>query len=170
MMAETGTFTRTTPRGGRPVGEIVGSVDGKGYLHVNYEGRFIRLHRLAWFMFFGWTPEGLLDHKNNNKQDNRILNLRLATPKQNSGNIGPPSHNTSGVKGVYWNKLRQRWQVQIKIDGRQTCLGTTDGKLVASAWYNYAAHAHFGHFAKLNYVPGYGFIKLKPRVETELPW
>ena len=164
-----GIFTRKVSRGRWLAGQRIGTVDGKGYLHVNVNEKFIRLHRLAWFMFFGWPPEQAIDHRNNNKVDNRIANLRVATCHQNAGNIRPPRHNTSGLKGVYWNKAIDRWQVQIKIHGRQTGIGTCDDIRVGAAWYNYAARAHFGHFAKLNDIPGYGPICLQPKVERCLP-
>jgi hypothetical protein len=166
---DTGIFTRRTSRGGCTPGTVVGTVDGKGYLHVSVNKTFIRLHRLAWFMYFGWAPEKGLDHRNNNRLDNRLVNLRIAGQRENAGNTGLPQHNTSGLKGVYWNSARSRWQVQIKIHGKQTGLGVCDDPRIAAAWYNYAAREHFGHFARLNDIPGYGPLCLQPKVETELP-
>lgn len=167
--AETGVFTRLVKRGPRMPGAKVGTLDGKGYLHVYYEGVFIRLHRLAWFMYLGWLPDKEIDHINNDKTDNRICNLRDVNKRQNAGNIHPPRHNTSGLKGAYFHSTKGHWQAQIKINGRQTGLGVTDNKFVAAAWYNYAAKEHFGACAKLNEIPGYGFLCLKPKTESRLP-
>ena len=162
----TGVFTRLTPRGGHPVGAAVGTVDGKGYLHVNVRGAFIRLHRLAWFMFLGFAPDGMVDHKNRTRLDNRIANLRLCTQHLNNGNQRGYRHNTSGVRGVYWNKKRGIWACQIKVYGKQTYLGSHHDPRVVGAWYNHKATELFGHFATLNDIPGYGPICLPPGKEN----
>jgi DNA (cytosine-5)-methyltransferase 1 len=44
-----------------------------------------RAHRVIWISRYGLIPEGYcIDHINNDKLDNRISNLQLVTPKQNS--------------------------------------------------------------------------------------
>lgn len=60
-----------------------------------------------------------VDHINGNGLDNRRCNLRLATPKQNAHNHKKRSDNTSGVKGVCWDKKHERWEVRVKVDGKQ---------------------------------------------------
>ena len=44
------------------------------------------------------------DHKNNQPLDNRKENLRLCTNQENAFNSSKPRNNTSGAKGVSWNK------------------------------------------------------------------
>jgi hypothetical protein len=73
-------------------------------------------------MVYGEWPRQL-DHINNDRADNRIANLRLATNAQNGANRGPPRTNTSGVKGIYWFKPKQRWSAEIIVDGRRIMLG-----------------------------------------------
>ena len=54
----------------------------------------IRGHRLVWMSVFGAIPEGMVvDHINNNKRDNRISNLQLLTPEENS--------HKAKVEGLY---------------------------------------------------------------------
>lgn len=66
----------------------------------------IRLHRLV--MGFG-PGDPTVDHVNGNILDNRKANLRPATPKENAANTGVGSNNTSGFKGVSFNKKSGRW-------------------------------------------------------------
>lgn len=80
------------------------------------------------------TPKGLLtDHINRNPLDNRRANLRTADKRVNSINRNLQSNNTSGFKGISWNKHLRKWETyifnnQIKIplgfftDIRQACL------------------------------------------------
>lgn len=49
----------------------------------------------------------VVDHINGNISDNRKLNLRICTCVQNSHNTAMNCNNTSGHKGVYWDKSRE---------------------------------------------------------------
>lgn len=70
------------------------------------------------------TPKGLLtDHINRNGLDNRRCNLRTTDYRGNALNTGLPSNNTSGRKGVTWNKNRNRWQAQINSKKETVYLG-----------------------------------------------
>ena len=65
-----------------------------------------------------------MDHINRDGCDNRIVNLREVTPREQSMNTGLSSANTSGVKGVSFLKDKGKWRASINIDGRKTNLGT----------------------------------------------
>ena len=68
-------------------------------------------------------PDGYhVDHINGDKSDNRRRNLRICTPSENSCN-GARIDSKSGVRGVYWQEKRQRYQVQITKDGITYSLG-----------------------------------------------
>lgn len=58
--------------------------------------------------------------------DNRKNNLRIVTQKVNSRNRKPSKNNKSGVTGVCYNKLRNKWEAQIKANGRTRYLGLFD--------------------------------------------
>jgi hypothetical protein len=147
----TGAITRKVGRSNKSAGEVVGTVDGKGYLHVSVCKKFIRLHRLAWFLVEGEVPSEI-DHVNRNRLDNQWANLRACTQQQNTGNSGIPSHNTSGLRGVSKNLKSGLWHAQIKINGKQTYLGRFQDPIEASWVYDEAAAKHFGAFATLNNV------------------
>jgi len=132
-------------------GSVVGSVDGKGYLHVMVKGRFVRLHRLIFFLLNGYVPK-YIDHRDGNRLNNRKTNLRHATVQQNMGNFKVPRHNTSGFRGVSKNSRSGKWHAQIKINGKQTYLGRFDTPEDAARRYDRAALEHFKEFARINYA------------------
>jgi hypothetical protein len=61
------------------------------------------------------TPAGMhTDHINRDVLDNRKSNLRNATPSENNYNTRPLwSNNTSGYKGICWDKSRNKWLVRV---------------------------------------------------------
>ena len=67
-----------------------------------------------------------VDHINGNRLDNRRCNLRLATDGQNMGNSKIPRHNTSGFKGVSWDKRREQWEAYISKKDKKIHLGRFD--------------------------------------------
>ena len=102
----------TTERGGYRVGSI---------------GRLILCaHRVAWAIHYGeWPSDDMeVDHINGQRNDNRIANLRLVTPAQNSKNKRLLKVNTSGYSGVVWAESRQRWEASIADSGRSIHLGS----------------------------------------------
>ncbi len=127
-------------------GDVVGTVDGKGYLHTNLLGTFYRIHRIIFFMHYGYEPIGI-DHRDRNRQNNRPENLRAANDHQNAGNTANFAHNTSGVKGVSrHSRDRHLWVAQIKIHGKQTYIGRFKKQADAKAAYIKAAKKHFGEY------------------------
>lgn len=67
-----------------------------------------------------------IDHINGNGLDNRFINIRKCTQSQNLHNISMPKHNTSGKKGVYFNKNKQRWVAEIFINNKKKYLGSSE--------------------------------------------
>lgn len=149
----TGDFVwkRTVNRNAR-VGEVAGYArnrDGYQYLVIGLSRRTYQAHRLAFLYMKGVWPIGLVDHKDGDGPNNRWTNLREATLSLNAANAKRPSTNTSGFKGVTFNKSARRWQAQIKKDGRSIYLGLFDKPEDGHAAYAAKAKEMFGEFARL---------------------
>lgn len=144
------TWRKTGP--GRRANLQAGCKRSDGYIDIEIEGVTCKAHRLAWLLHYGEWSAGELDHKNRDKADNRISNLRLATKSQNCGNAGRQKNNVSGFKGVYFKKARSHlprpWVAQIMKEGKSNHLGCFASAEEAHAAYIVAANRLFGKFAR----------------------
>lgn len=122
---------------------------GHGYLMGIVLGNSMLAHRVAWAIHYGEIPSLDIDHKNCNKKDNRIENLRLATGSQNASNKHMYKNNTSGYKGVTWYERNGKWASKIRINGKLLHLGYFSEKEDAYAAYCMAAPKHHGEFARI---------------------
>ena len=68
----------------------------------------------------------VIDHRNKNPLDNTRENLRGATVSLNGHNCGPRLRNSTGVKGVSFNKRLGRYQARIAVSGKEMWLGLFD--------------------------------------------
>ena len=105
---------------------------------------------LAHHLILPARPDLEVDHINLNGLDNHRCNLRYATPSQNKANRPPPISNTSGFKGVSWDKRARKWHSYITVNGRMTHLGYYSDAWDAAESYNRAAIRAWGEFAYLN--------------------
>lgn len=86
---------------------------GYRFGRIYYAGFYA--HRVAWAIYYDAWPVFQIDHLNGIRSDNRIENLRSATQSENSKNSAIPSHNTSGVVGVSWDKKAKKWASHIGV-------------------------------------------------------
>lgn len=151
---ETGVFRhRMDNLPGGKAGQLAGSVNRDGYVNMSIGRKSIHAHRLAWLYVFGSLPNGMLDHIDGNRSNNRLSNLRLVTPAQNAFNKSACQRNKCGVKGVSWSKGRRAWIAQIGIGYWRKNLGAFDTIAEASAAYTAAAEQFFGEYAAHNGCP-----------------
>jgi hypothetical protein len=106
-------------------------------------------HRLAWLYVYGCLPSVDTDHINGDKGDNRIANLREASRSENSFNRPAPKSNKSGVKGVHFDRGRQKWMAYIKKDWKRYHLGRFDTMEEAVAARHQADITMNGKFARV---------------------
>lgn len=116
----TGVFTRLVGKG---KGKQAGSINKhRHYVYIRVGGYRYMAHRLAWLYHYGEFPTGEIDHINQIKQDNRIVNLRDVTKTENQKNRSVNKNSVSGITGVYFSN--SRWYAQITINGKVTPLGS----------------------------------------------
>lgn len=75
----------------------------------------LKCHQFAWYCIYKECVNEI-DHINGIRNDNRIINLRSVSHQQNIW-------NQTKAKGYYWYKRDNKWQSQIKFNGKQICLG-----------------------------------------------
>ena len=133
-------------------GRILRSCKNKhDYYYVNLcsDGKAITkaVHKLVSEAFLP-NPNGYdyVDHKNNDKSDNTVDNLRFCTPQQNCHNKKLAINNTSGCKGVHFNKKCKRYQASININVKACHLGYFMNLLDAKRARTTRARAVFGEF------------------------
>lgn len=134
------------------IGQEAGSVQGKDdwpYRTVSVNGVHYMAHHLIWYFVTGEWPHGfLVDHRDGNGLNNRWLNLRRATFSQNVCNSKLGRSNTSGFKGVSFDRKSGRWHAQIMLDRKQKHLGRFPTPELAHAAYCHAAERLHGDFAR----------------------
>lgn len=111
---------------GRPISETGRKPQKFGrtsYFLLGFNGTCLRAHRIAWMLTYKEWPPEQIDHIDGDGLNNKLSNLRCVSNTQNQRNASRKRTSKSGVNGVYWCKLREKWVSQICIDGKQCYLG-----------------------------------------------
>ena len=112
----------------------------KGYGLFGLDGKTRKAHRVSYSWANGPIPVGLdLDHTCYVHACVNPDHLRLATNAQNGQNRqGDQRNNTSGVRGVSWNKARGKWYAQARLDRKKHHLGcfatVAEAEAVVTGW------------------------------------
>jgi hypothetical protein len=128
------------------IGDRVGSLSC-GYLRTSVFGIKLFVHIIIWMMHNGTIPNNLeIDHRDCDKLNNRLKNLRLATRAENNRNI--PAYGSSGLKGVTWDSSRNKWHAQLQHGKTNIHLGYFKDKMEAAEAYEAKAIELQGQFAR----------------------
>lgn len=149
-MAEVELLRRQKGRPRNRTGEVVGrsAIDGEdvslvegypwrlsshGYANARVGNGVVYLHRLVM-----GNPDGMVDHINGDKLDNRKANLRVVDAAGNAQNRNVFGGRYSKHRGVTRNKRTGKWIAQARLRGKQVNIGTfnteIDAARAASAW------------------------------------
>lgn len=132
------------------IGRRAGTLNWHGYRQVKIGPKIYQEHRIIWLMVNGEWPKQEIDHINRVRNDNRIVNLREATKSQQAGNVPIPCRNTSGARGVWFDRRSGKWVAEIMNNRRKNVLGRFNKKSDAVACYKDAAIAFWGEFFPQN--------------------
>lgn len=120
-------------------------INSNGYAYNR--NKVILMHRYLMDIY----DENLeIDHKNGDRLDNRKDNLRICTRQRNIFNSKPSNRNTSGFKGVGWDKRYNKWRARINVSGKEIFLGYFDNFDDAVEARVNAEKKYFGEYSYLN--------------------
>lgn len=135
----------------RASGKVAGNYRKDGYIRVTIDGVRTYAHRIIYAMHNGLDLDGVppeMDHVDKDNSNNRPSNLRPATRSQNVMNTVMRRDNTSGHKGVGWDKRRGAWTSRIRLNGKTYSLGSFRTAEEAGRVREAAANDLHGKFAR----------------------
>lgn len=109
--------------------------------------RTVSMHQLLAAVMGFASP----DHADGDGLNNQRKNLRPASQTEQNGNQGLRSNNTSGFKGVSWNKDCRAWESYVSKGRKRFRLGFFKTATAAARAYDGAAKQLFGEFARTNF-------------------
>jgi len=130
--SETGVFLYKKPWGKKRIGDVAGCTSTIGYRVLWLKGYLYLIHILVYLVENGFEAKEDIDHRDLNRANNHISNLRACSHSDNCSNASLRKHNTSGYKGVSWRKHRQKWESYITVKGKKTKVGYHDDLLEAA--------------------------------------
>ena len=126
-------------------------INGRGYLKVglNIKGKTFtkKIHRLVAEAFIP-NPynKPCVDHIDNDILNNNINNLRWTTVSENLMNQSMSKNNSSGVKGVCFNKKNNKWFARIDMNKKTYNIGYFNTLEEAKEARQKKANELFGEF------------------------
>lgn len=123
-----------------------------GHLHGFVRGVPLQAHRAAWALYYGYWPETFIDHINGQRDDNRIVNLRLVDVRDNAKNRRPNKGKKSGLPHGVSLKSNGRYFAQIQEGKTNRHLGYFDSAAEAKAAYD-AARVKLGFHENHGTIP-----------------
>lgn len=117
------------------------------YYRIVVDGKQYKFHRMVFLYHKGYLPK-IIDHVDNDRLNNKIENLREVTQQQNCLNRIAHKNNRSGYKNVHWDKVMNKWTVQISIDRKRRVFGYFDDVELAGLVAEEARDKFHGEFAR----------------------
>ena len=104
----------------------------------------------------GKAPKGYeYDHINRNPADDRRINLRLATRRENIANKIKSKGKTSKYKGVFWSKNKKSWVSTLTYEGKSFRLCCSSSEEECAKAYDKKSLELYGEFAVLNIIEAF---------------
>lgn len=103
----------------------------------------IRMHRLL----SGADKGQYVDHIDGDGLNNRRDNIRVCRQRDNMRNRKMPTTNSTGYKGVWWDKRINCYRACIRVDDKTMHLGRFDDPSEAHKAYCEAAEKYYGEYS-----------------------
>lgn len=105
-------------------GNIAGSLNKSGYIRIKINDSSYSAHRIIWLYVYGKLNENLqIDHKDGNRSNNKLDNLREVTQSINQQNQRRHKIGKSGYLGVYYMPTKNKYKAEINQNGKRIYLG-----------------------------------------------
>lgn len=109
------------------------SKDNLGYIkysiYGDYGSKTFRLHRLLGEMYLPKIEgKNIIDHKDGNKENNNLDNLRWCNQSENARN----KRGKNKYQGVHFDKSINKWLGRIKLNGKTVTICRCDTQEEAS--------------------------------------
>ena len=117
------------------------------YRRLVVDKKAYALHRLVFMYHHGYFPE-IVDHIDNNRENNSVENLRETTQQMNCLNRVTHINSKSGCKNVYWEKITKKWCVNITVDRIRRTIGYFEDFEFAELVADEARQKFHGTFAR----------------------
>lgn len=130
------------------IGKQAGTKKLNGYMQVQIKGKIYLQHRIIFLMHYGFMPT-MVDHRDRNRSNNKIENLREATPRQNQANRKIGKNNTTGFLGVSYCKVNKKFVAGMKHNGKHVNFGLFKTAEQASEVYKKESFKRFKEFANV---------------------
>jgi hypothetical protein len=127
-------------------GKRAGCLSTNTYGSVMIDKKAYCIHKIVFMMHHGFMPDQV-DHKDGNRQNHKIENLRPANNSLNSMNKEAQSNNKSGVKNVCWNETHKKWLVQVNAFGKRVVSKMVEDLELAELVAEEARRKYHGNFA-----------------------
>jgi len=131
-------------------GKIAGSLNKSiGYVTLRIFDKAYYAHRVAYALMTGEWPKNGIDHINGDRKDNRWDNLRPANQSQNMMNRRKSAKNSTGYKGVCYDKTHKVYVADIRANGKSIRIGRYATPEEAHAAYCKASADLHGDFSRV---------------------
>lgn len=94
-------------------------VKSTGYRNISLFCRTYLEHQLIWFICNGVWPKGQIDHINQIRDDNRIVNLRDVSKADNARNRSRNPNSKLGEHGIWFNMRTNKYVAEITLNGKK---------------------------------------------------
>ena len=126
-------------------------LNSSGYACLYHNNTQLFVHRIIMNLPDRYDEETklIVDHINGDRTDNRKSNLRVISKRLNSMNCKTYKNNSSGRKGVHWNKKLQKWAAAIQLNHVNLHLGVFEDYNDAVEAREQAEKDLFGEFNRV---------------------